>query len=116
MNIAIIGAGPAELAAAYDLAKAGAQDHHLRGRAEVGGLAAGFQEPGWDWSLEKFYHHWFYTDEECSSCWKRWAREIGGFEQPITSLWHEGKNYPMDKPVTPIALSRGPINVLGCRA
>ena len=29
-----------------------------------GGLAAGFKAPGWDWSLEKYYHHWFQSDKD----------------------------------------------------
>ena len=29
----------------------------------VGGLASGFKEPGWKWSVEKFYHHWFASDK-----------------------------------------------------
>jgi protoporphyrinogen oxidase len=52
------------MAAAWDLARAG---HHVTvfeaGEA-VGGLAAGFRDDGWDWSLEKFYHHWFESDQD----------------------------------------------------
>ena len=61
-RIAIIGAGPAGLAAAYDLNKAGYAVTVYEAAPEVGGLAAGFKPPHWDWSLEKFYHHWFASD------------------------------------------------------
>jgi hypothetical protein len=30
--------------------------------SRVGGLAAGFKADHWDWTLEKFYHHWFQSD------------------------------------------------------
>lgn len=113
MKIAIIGAGAGGLAAAYDLAKAGHKVTIYEAEKEVGGLAAGFRDPAWDWSLEKFYHHWFFTDKDLL----RLLDEIGTrdkviFKQPVTSLWHEGKNTPMDKPVTPIALLSRAINVL----
>ncbi|MDH5606973.1 MAG: FAD-dependent oxidoreductase, partial [Anaerolineae bacterium] len=59
MKIAIIGAGYAGMAAAYDLAKDGHTVTIFEAAKHVGGLAAGFKEPHWDWSVEKFYHHWF---------------------------------------------------------
>ncbi|HAY84864.1 MAG TPA: oxidoreductase, partial [Chloroflexi bacterium] len=62
MKIAIIGAGFAGLSAAYDLAKNGHQVTIFEASGYVGGLAAGFKEPHWDWSVEHFYHHWFQSD------------------------------------------------------
>ncbi len=113
MRIAVIGAGAAGLAAAYDLARAGHAVQLYEAGAEVGGLAAGFRDPAWDWSLEKFYHHWFATDHDILSL----LDEIGCrdkviFRSPITSLWHKGRIYPMDKPVTPVALLSRALNVL----
>ena len=57
MNVAIIGAGPAGLSAAYDLAREAHRVTVFEGAPEVGGLASGFKAPHWDWTLEKFYHH-----------------------------------------------------------
>ena len=62
MKIAIIGAGFGGMAAAYDLRKAGHEVIIFEAADYVGGLAAGFKEPHWDWSIEKFYHHWFQSD------------------------------------------------------
>ncbi len=97
MNIAIIGAGYGGLAAAYDLRKAG---HHVtifEAADFVGGLASGFKEPYWDWSVEKFYHHWFASDQHMLGL----IAELGLsdqvlFPRPYTVLLHNGKWYPFD--------------------
>lgn len=96
-NIAIIGAGIAGLSAAWDLVRAGHQVIVYEAGDKVGGLAAGFREDNWDWMLEKFYHHWFQSDEEIL----RLADELGVrekvmFPRPKTSMWIEGKNYQLD--------------------
>ena len=52
------------MAAAYDLKKAGHEVTIFESANYVGGLASGFKEPHWDWSVEKFYHHWFQSDSD----------------------------------------------------
>ena len=113
LNVAVIGAGAAGLAAAWDLTRAG---HHVtvyEAGAEVGGLAAGITSPGWDWSLEKFYHHWFETDTAILGL----IDEIGHrdkvlFPWPTTSIWTERGIFPADKKVLPSALLSRVVNVL----
>ncbi len=102
MKIAVIGAGAAGLAAAWDMARAGHEVTVYEAGAEVGGLAAGFKAPGWDWSLEKFYHHWFATDTDILNL----IAEIGHsdkviFPWPTTSIWREDGIFPADKKVLP---------------
>ncbi|MDX1993251.1 MAG: NAD(P)/FAD-dependent oxidoreductase [bacterium] len=92
LSIGIIGAGAAGLSAAWDLARAGHRVTIYEAGAEVGGLAAGFRDSGWEWSLEKFYHHWFETDTEI----KKLVAELGVtdkllFPRPKTSYWIDGK-------------------------
>lgn len=94
LKIAIIGAGVAGMSAAWDLVRAGHQITLFEGGSEVGGLAAGFRDEGWNWTLEKFYHHWFETDQEILKL----AQEIGVadqilFPRPKTSYWIDGKIY-----------------------
>jgi protoporphyrinogen oxidase len=92
LNIGIIGAGVAGMAAAWDFVNAG---HHVtlyEAGPEVGGLAAGFRDPSWAWALEKFYHHWFETDQAMIDL----IAEIGHsdkvlFPRPKTSYWMDGK-------------------------
>jgi len=100
MKVAVIGAGPAGLAAAYDLARAGREVVCFEGSGEVGGLGGGFRNPCWEWTVEKYYHHWFQSDREIL----RLAEEIGVrekifFPQPVTALYHEGRFYAFDSPV-----------------
>lgn len=97
MNIAIIGAGFGGLAAAYDLRKAGHQVTIFESASFVGGLASGFKEPYWAWSVEKFYHHWFASDRYMLNL----IDELGLsdqviFPRPYTVLFHKGKWYPFD--------------------
>ncbi|MGD8455239.1 MAG: NAD(P)/FAD-dependent oxidoreductase [Anaerolineales bacterium] len=96
-NIVIIGAGYAGLSAAYDLAKAGHQVTIYEASDHVGGLAAGFKEPHWDWSVEAYYHHWFASDKHMLGL----IDELGLsdkvlFPRPYTVMLHKGKWYPFD--------------------
>lgn len=110
-RIAIIGAGAAGLAAGYDLTRAGFQVQIYEAGAEVGGLAAGFKDSGWDWTLEKFYHHWFANDDAVLGL----IDELGLSDRvllprPITSLWLNGRIYQMDRPNIVVANLRLPIS------
>ncbi len=97
MKIAIIGAGFGGMAAAYDLAIAGHNVTLFEGADVVGGLASGFKEPGWDWSVEKFYHHWFASDDAMLGLIKElgWQEKVL-FPRPLTVMYHKGKFYPFD--------------------
>jgi len=96
-RVAIIGAGPAGLAAAYDLNKAGVAVTVYEAAPEVGGLAAGFKASHWDWSLEKFYHHWFASDQHMLGLIEElgWSRDVL-FPRPYTVVYYEGKFQPLD--------------------
>ena len=59
---AIVGAGFGGLSAAYDLINAGYRVTIYEAEDHAGGLASGFRQPHWDWSVEKYYHHWFESD------------------------------------------------------
>ena len=67
MNIGIIGAGVTGLTTAYDLTGQGHTVTVYEARPYAGGLAAGFRDARWEWSLDRFYHHWFATDTDVIS-------------------------------------------------
>ena len=97
MKIAVIGTGFGGMAAAYDLVKAGNTVTLYEAESTPGGLAAGFKEPDWEWSVEKYYHHWFTSDEHMF----RLFRELGVEDRvmilsPKTVMYHKGKFYPFD--------------------
>lgn len=73
MRIGIIGGGFAGLTAAHELLKAGQDVTIFEAAPHVGGLASGFKAPGWDWTIERFYHHIFTTDKAIIGL----AEEIG---------------------------------------
>jgi len=96
-RIAVVGAGFGGLSAAFDLARAGHQVTIFENAATPGGLAAGYKEPGWEWSVEKFYHHWFTSDKHMFKL----IHELGlqnkiMIRNPKTVMFHEGKFYPFD--------------------
>lgn len=96
-NFAILGAGIGGMAAAYDLRRAG---HHVtiyEASPYAGGLASGFKEPEWEWSVEKFYHHWFATDKHMLGLIAElgWSDQVI-FPRPYTVMYHQGKFYPFD--------------------
>lgn len=97
MKIAILGAGYGGMVAAWDLRKAGHDLTIFEAANYAGGLASGFKEPHWDWSVEKFYHHWFQSDSEMLEL----IRELGLedkviFPRPLTVMLHKNKWYPFD--------------------
>lgn len=103
LDIGIIGAGATGLGAARDLARAGHRVQLFEAEDRAGGLAAGFRDEGWDWHLEKFYHHWFESDRHVLDL----IEEMGlghklRFPRPKTSYWIDGKVYRAE--ISPSAL------------
>jgi len=97
MRVAIIGAGFGGMAAAYDLRKAGHEVVILEAADYVGGLASGFKESHWDWSVEKFYHHWFQSDSSMLGLMEELGlRDKVIFPRPLTVMLYKDKFYPFD--------------------
>ena len=97
MKVAIVGAGVGGLAAAYDLVRAGAQVTIFEAADHVGGLASGFRDESWDWSLERYYHHWFASDKEMLGLIDELGlSDLVLFPRPITAVYHDDRFYALD--------------------
>jgi protoporphyrinogen oxidase len=95
MTIAIIGAGFTGLSAAYTLLK---QNHYVtifEKDSTPGGLAIGFKEKQWEWSLEKHYHHWFTNDAFVLNLAKEISHPVI-IKRPKTSTYIDGSIYQLD--------------------
>ncbi len=96
-NIAIIGAGIGGMAAAYDLIREGHQVTIFEASEQAGGLVQGFKEPHWDWTVEKYYHHWFASDDHMLGLIDELGlRDQVLFPRPTTVMFHKERFYPFD--------------------
>lgn len=100
MRVAVVGAGFGGLAAAYDLVRAGCEVTVFEAADYVGGLSSGFKAPHWDWSVERYYHHWFASDDEILGLIKQlgWEKQVL-FPRPLTVVYHQEAFYPLDSPL-----------------
>lgn len=99
MNIAIIGAGFTGLSAAFSLQKKGHTVTVFERDENPGGLALGFTEPKWEWTLEKHYHHWFTNDSSVLNLAKELQYPVV-IKRPKTSVFLEGSMYQLDSPIS----------------
>lgn len=105
MNVGIIGAGFTGLSAGYRLAKSGVEVTIFENDKKPGGLAVGFEEARWDWTLEQHYHHWFTSDWAVRNL----AKEIGHkiyFKRPITSVYIENEIFQLDSVKSLLSFNR----------
>jgi len=101
MRTAIIGAGFTGLTTALRFSQKGHAVTIFEKEKFCGGLAAGFKEKNWDWSLEHFFHHLFTSD----SATKNLISELGLSEKffylrPKTSIFYKGKISQFDSPLS----------------
>ncbi|MBU2632748.1 FAD-dependent oxidoreductase [Patescibacteria group bacterium] len=99
MTIGIIGAGFTGLAAGYRLAKRGHKVFIFEKEKNPGGLALGFKEKNWNWTLEQYYHHWFTNDNLILNLAKEVNQEVITI-RPKTSSLVNGKVFQFDSPFT----------------
>ena len=104
MKIAVIGAGFTGLSAAFNLSKSGHKVTVFEKDSYPGGLAIGFREPEWDWSLEKHYHHWFTNDKSSLDLAKEINYEVL-IKRPKTSVYVDKNIYQLDSPLSVLKFS-----------
>lgn len=99
MKIAILGAGFTGLTAALRLVQKGHQVTIFEKNDILGGLAVGFSQPNWSWTLEKGYHHWFTNDDVILKL----ARELKHkviIKKPATDVLINNQRIPLDTPLS----------------
>ncbi len=97
MRIGIVGAGFTGLAAALELQKMGHTVVLVEKDKQPGGLALGYKEAKWNWTLEQHYHHWFTNDNSILSLAERTNFPVLT-KRPKTSVYIKNKNYQLDSP------------------
>lgn len=97
MNVGIVGAGFTGLASAHLLLKHGHNVTIFERESVPGGLALGFKEKKWEWSLEKHYHHWFTNDTYILNLARELAHPVLT-KRPKTSAFVDGNIYQLDSP------------------
>jgi protoporphyrinogen oxidase len=108
MEVAIIGAGFGGLSVGYRLSKNGVGVTIFETGEKPGGLAIGFRQPQWDWTVEKHYHHWFTNDNAVLNL----AKEINHpviVKRPVTSTYINGKSRQLDSPLSLLQFGDLPI-------
>jgi len=108
MKIAIIGAGFGGLTAGLRLAQAGQKVTIFEADSKPGGLAIGFKEKKWKWSIEKHYHHLFTNDNSILDLAKEVGHEIIT-TRPKTSTFINGKIDQLDSPFSLLTFDKLPI-------
>lgn len=97
-EVVVIGAGFTGLAAAHRLATAGHRVVVLESEPTIGGLARSFDIGGRE--LERFYHHWFCSDEEIIGlCAELGLSEIVTEHVARTGMYYANSIYRLSKPI-----------------
>lgn len=99
MKVAIIGGGFTGLAAGIELLDNGQEVVIFERDNKLGGLATGFKEKDWNWSLETFYHHIFTNDKEIIQM----ANKVGMppiIFSPVTTSFIDNEEIQLDSPIS----------------
>ena len=99
MRVGIIGAGFTGLSATYYLLEKGYEVTIFEKESHAGGLAIGFKDKNWKWTLEKHYHHLFVSDNAIKDLAKKVGHKIT-FRRPITSTYINGAIMQLDSPLS----------------
>ncbi len=99
MKIAIIGAGFTGLAAGLRLSQKGHDIYIYEKESSVGGLAVGFKDKRWRWTLERAYHHWFTNDWSVLKLAEELKHPVV-IKRPRTDIFAGGQIVPLDSAIS----------------
>lgn len=107
MKIGIIGAGFTGLTAGLRLSQTGHQVVIFEKDEQPGGLAVGYKEKEWDWTLEKHYHHWFTNDKSVLNLANELNYKVFS-PRPKTSSFVENEIVQFDSPLSLLKFNKLP--------
>jgi len=100
MRIAIVGGGITGLTIGWRLSRNKHQVFIFEKEKHLGGLASGFKERDWNWSLESFFHHLFTSDNTAKNLISELNLDSKLFYlRPKTSIFYKGKISQFDSPL-----------------
>ncbi|MFC1600703.1 FAD-dependent oxidoreductase, partial [Patescibacteria group bacterium] len=105
MKIAIIGAGFSGLSAGFHLAGNNVNVTIFESGDKPGGLAVGFTQDKWKWSLEEYYHHLFTNDSSVLNLAKEVGQELV-IKRPKASTFIDGSMYKLDSPISLLTFNK----------
>jgi protoporphyrinogen oxidase len=112
-RVVIIGAGPAGLTAAYQLAKAGHTSTVLEADSVVGGISRTVERDGWRFDIGG--HRFFTKVKPVEDLWHEILEQDEFLQRPRKSrIYYRGKFY--DYPIKPLnaLLNLGPVEAVRC--
>ena len=114
MRVALIGAGPAGLTAAYQLAKAGVEVEVFEASAAVGGLAHSFKL--WDQTVDFGPHPFYSSDARVSRLWLEIVGRDYQMVDRTTRIYYRGQLINDPLAAGNVLWSLGPCEAAGCLA
>jgi protoporphyrinogen oxidase len=112
MKVCVIGAGPAGLTAAYQLAKGGVEVEVFEASGEVGGMARSF--PLWGQTVDLGPHRFFSSDARVNRLWLEIVEGDYALVDRLTRIFYGGRffRYPLE-PVDALK-NLGLVQAAGC--
>jgi len=94
-SVGIIGAGPAGMTAAYQLAKAGVKVHVLEASDAIGGLSRTINL--WDQKVDLGPHRFFSSDPRVNKLWLEVIGDDYEMVNRLTRIYYKGRffHYPL---------------------
>lgn len=114
MRVAVIGAGPAGITAAYELVKGGAEVEVFEAGEQVGGLARSFEL--WGQTVDLGPHRFFSNDLRVNKLWLEVVGTDYAMVDRLTRIYYKKRffNYPL-KPANAL-WNMGILNAVACVA
>jgi protoporphyrinogen oxidase len=110
MHVVVLGAGPAGLATAHELAAHGVDVTVLERNAYVGGLCRTIHEDGYKFDLGG--HRWFTKNEDLNNWFRRLMEGELVMVERISRIYYSGKYYMYPVQIGDVVKNAGPVTIV----